>query len=169
MYRFKSNRKNQEQVAKQSPFALVQQYPGDFSITSISHQHKMCKTMVDNINFHVHALPSAQVAQGRDHFENIHEGTFAPAQHISSSDHLHIFMSPGSQAQIVFTLVGEPPFTFTYQRSEALPRKGAKLGKVLETHTVSGVTSHEYSIYSALEGGSLSDSCGTISLINNLL
>ena len=51
----------------------------------------------------------------------------------------------------MFTLIGEPPFTFTYQRAELSPRKGAQ-GKVLETHTVSGVTTKEYSIFSALEG-----------------
>ena len=52
----------------------------------------------------------------------------------------------------MFTLVGEPPFTFTYQRAELSTRKGAPPGKVLETHTVSGVTTKEYSIFSALEG-----------------
>ena len=86
---------------------------------------------MDNIQFEVHALPSAQVAEGREIFEDIHEG---------------------SQAQIVFTLNSVPPFTFTYQRSEPPKIKGAKPGKVLETHTVSGVMSKEYSIYSALEG-----------------
>lgn len=109
----------------------MQQYPGEFSITSISHQQQMCKTAVDDIHFQIHALPSAKVAEGREYIEDIHEG---------------------SQAQIIFTLAGEPPFTFTYQRSELPSRKGAKSGKVLETHTVSGVMSHEYSIYSALEG-----------------
>ena len=48
--------------------------------------------------------------------------------------------------------MGEPPFTFTYQRSEPTPKKGGKPGRVLETHTVSRVASHEYSIFSALEG-----------------
>ena len=129
--RYKSNNKQHEQIAKQSPLALVQQHAGPFQITSISHQQQQCKTTVDNIKFDVHTLPSASVAQGRDFFEDIHEG---------------------SQAQIIFTLVGEPPFTFTYQRSEAPTKKGAKPGKVLETHTVSGVMTHEYSIYSALEG-----------------
>lgn len=57
----------------------------------------------------------------------------------------------GDQAEIVFTLIGEPPFTFTYQRSEISLKKGA-VGKVLETHTVSRVQSPEYSIFSALEG-----------------
>jgi len=55
----------------------------------------------------------------------------------------------------VFTLIGEPPFTFTYQRSEPSPKKGGKPGKVLETHTVSRVTTKEYSIYAALEGAFL--------------
>ena len=58
----------------------------------------------------------------------------------------------GDQAEIVFTLIGEPPFTFTYQRSEPSPKKGGKPGKVLETHTVSRINTHEYSVFSALEG-----------------
>lgn len=63
----------------------------------------------------------------------------------------------GDQAEIAFTLIGEPPFTFTYQRTELSPKKGAQ-GKVLETHTVSGVTANQYSIFSALEG-EVSDFC----------
>lgn len=58
----------------------------------------------------------------------------------------------GDQAEIVFTLIGEPPFTFTYQRAEPSPKKGGKPGKILETHTVSSITMHEYSVFSALEG-----------------
>lgn len=55
----------------------------------------------------------------------------------------------------MFTLLGEPPFTFTYQRSEPIPKKGGKPGRVLESHTVSRVYSNEYTIYSALEGNFL--------------
>lgn len=58
----------------------------------------------------------------------------------------------GDQAEIVFSLIGEPPFTFTYQRAEPSPKKGGKPGRVLETHTVSRVYTKEYSVYSALEG-----------------
>ena len=58
----------------------------------------------------------------------------------------------GDQAEIVFTLSGEPPFTFTYQRSELQTKKNNKPPKILETHTVTGVTTKEYSIYSSLEG-----------------
>ena len=57
----------------------------------------------------------------------------------------------GDQAEIVFTLIGEPPFTFTYQRAEISLKKGTA-GKVLETHTVSRVQTKAYSIFSALEG-----------------
>ena len=59
---------------------------------------------------------------------------------------------PGDQAEILFTLSGEPPFTFTYQRSELQTKKNNKPLKILETHTVTGVTTKEYSIYSSLEG-----------------
>ena len=46
---------------------------------------------------------------------------------------------------------GTPPFTFTYQRASLeTSSKGAP--RILETHTVSGVMGHEYSIFSALEG-----------------
>lgn len=64
------------------------------------------------------------------------------------------FGCTGDQARIVFTLIGEPPFTFTYQRSEFSSKKGNKPGKVLETHTVSRLMTHEYTISSALEGTS---------------
>ncbi|TBU54901.1 hypothetical protein BD310DRAFT_885314 [Dichomitus squalens] len=116
--------------AKLSPWSVAQHTPGEFAITSVAHQQRMCKTAVTDLRYTVHALPSAQVGHGKRIVQDIHEG---------------------DQAEIVFTLIGEPPFTFTYQRAELSPRKGAQ-GKVLETHTVSGVTTREYSIFSALEG-----------------
>ena len=113
-----------------SPWSVPQHAPGEFAITSVAHQQKMCKTAVTDLRYTVHALPAAQVGHGKRIVQDIHEG---------------------DQAEIVFTLIGEPPFTFTYQRAELSPRKGVQ-GKVLETHTVSGVTTKEYSIFSALEG-----------------
>ena len=94
----------------------------------------MCKSAVSDLRYTIHPLPSARVGQGKRIEQDIHEG---------------------DQAEIIFTLVGEPPFTFTYQRAELTPKKGQQR-KVLETHTVSGVTTREYSIFSALEG-----KCGT--------
>ncbi|KDQ63216.1 hypothetical protein JAAARDRAFT_119663 [Jaapia argillacea MUCL 33604] len=128
---YRVHSKSYSQEAKVSPFSIVQQQPGEFVVTSIAHQNQMCKTAVTDLRYAVHSLPSAQVGHGKRVFQDIHEG---------------------DQAEIVFTLVGEPPFTFTYQRAEPSTRKGGKPGRVLETHTVSGVTTNEYSIYSALEG-----------------
>ncbi|KAJ3511391.1 hypothetical protein NLJ89_g4128 [Agrocybe chaxingu] len=124
------NGKSYTQEAKTSPFSILQQQPGLFTVTSIAHQQKMCKAAVTDLRFNVHALPSAQVGHGKKIFQDIHEG---------------------DQAEITFTLIGEPPFTFTYQRTE-LPTKKGGPAKVLETHTVSRVQTNQYSIFSALEG-----------------
>ncbi|KAF5388595.1 hypothetical protein D9757_004684 [Collybiopsis confluens] len=126
---YRINGKTYTQDASVSPFSLLQQHPGEFTITSIAHQQKMCKASVTDLRFSVHALPSAQIGHGKRIFQDIHEG---------------------DQAEIVFTLMGEPPFTFTYQRSELATGRGPS--KVLETHTVSRIYSNEYSIFSALEG-----------------
>ncbi|PPQ78029.1 hypothetical protein CVT25_015574 [Psilocybe cyanescens] len=133
---YKMNGKSFTQAVKTSPFSILQQQPGLFTVSSIAHQQKMCKAAVADLRFTVHPLPSAQVGHGKKIFQDIHEG---------------IDFLPGDQAEIVFTLIGEPPFTFTYQRSELSPKKGVA-GKVLETHTVSRVQTNEYSIFSALEG-----------------
>ncbi len=130
---YKINSKSYTQEAKTSPFSLLQQQPGLFTITSIAHQQKMCRAAVTDLRFNVHSLPSAQVGHGKRIIQDIHEG---------------------DQAEIVFTLIGEPPFTFTYQRAE-LPTKKGVTPKVLETHTVSRIQRHDYSIFSALEGLSI--------------
>ncbi|KAJ8084484.1 hypothetical protein PM082_003254 [Marasmius tenuissimus] len=127
---YRINGKPYTQEAKTSPFALLQQQPGEVVVTSIAHQQKMCKASITDLRFNVHPLPSAQVGHGKRIYQDIHEG---------------------DQAEIVFTLKGEPPFTFTYQRAELSSRSG-KQGKVLETHTASRIFSNEYSIFSALEG-----------------
>nr|GAT58990.1 predicted protein [Mycena chlorophos] len=124
------NGKVYSEEAKTSPFSLIQQQPGEFTVTSIRHQQK-CKTGVTDLHTTVYPLPSAQVGHGKRIYQDIHEG---------------------DQAEIVFTLIGEPPFSFTYQRAEVSPKKGGKPGKVLETHTVSRIWQKEYSIFSALEG-----------------
>jgi nucleoporin POM152 len=147
--RYRVNGKAYTQEAKQSPFAFSQQQPGEFKITSIAQQQKMCKSVVADLSYAVHPLPTAQVGQGNRIFQDIHEGEHAS---ITAESSLLILISSGDQAEIKFTLIGEPPFTFTYQRSELRPRKGGSPGKVLETHTVSGITTTEYSIFSALEG-----------------
>lgn len=49
----------------------------------------------------------------------------------------------GDQAEIIFDLIGEPPFSFTYTRSEA-----GRPSKVLETH-VSGLFPPNRCMFSA--------------------
>ncbi|TFK77394.1 hypothetical protein BDN72DRAFT_830551 [Pluteus cervinus] len=128
---YQINGKSYTQEAKVSPFSLLQQQAGEFVVTSIAHQQKKCQAAVTDLHFTIHSLPSAQVGHGKRIYQDIHEG---------------------DQAEIVFTLIGEPPFTFTYQRSEPSPKRGGKPGKVLETHTVSRISTNEYSIFSAQEG-----------------
>lgn len=103
---------------------------------------------MSDVRFSVHSLPSASVARGSNIYQDIHEGKVFGT---TITKH-YLTRGTGDQAEVVFSLIGTPPFTFTYQRSEPPSKKGGKLGKVLETHTVSGVTSNEYSIFTALEG-----------------
>ncbi|KIY73469.1 hypothetical protein CYLTODRAFT_485323 [Cylindrobasidium torrendii FP15055 ss-10] len=126
---YKLNGRNHHQEAKTSPFSLTQQQPGVLSITSIAHQQKKCQAAVSSLHYNIHALPSAKVGAGQRIYQDIHEG---------------------DQAEIVFELDGEPPFTFTYQRSESVAKSGRQ-GKVLETHTAKTMD-RTYSVFSALEG-----------------
>ncbi|KAF8600877.1 hypothetical protein BDV93DRAFT_496344 [Ceratobasidium sp. AG-I] len=122
-------------VAKSSTsrFSRVAAQPGLFAVESIAHQQNYCKTAVRDVEMKIHQLPTARVSDGYRVIENIREG---------------------DQAEIVFKLTGEPPFTFTYQRTELVdPKKRSKTPpKVVETHTVSNVFRNEHSIFSAAEG-----------------
>jgi nucleoporin POM152 len=71
---YRVNGKAYTQEAKQSPFAISQQQPGEFKITSIAQQQKMCKSVVADLSYVVHPLPTAQVGQGNRIFQDIHEG-----------------------------------------------------------------------------------------------
>ncbi|CAE6355656.1 unnamed protein product [Rhizoctonia solani] len=116
-----------------SRFGRVAAQPGIFRVESIAHQQNYCKTAVRDVEMKIHQLPTARVSDGNRIIEDIREG---------------------DQAEIVFKLTGEPPFTFTYQRTELVdPKKRSKTPpKVVETHTVSNVFKNEHSIFSAAEG-----------------
>ena len=66
------------QEVQTSPFSIVQKQPGEFVITSIAHQHKMCRTAVTDLKYTVHPLPSAQVGHGKRIVQDIHEGARKP-------------------------------------------------------------------------------------------
>ena len=74
---YRINGKLYNQEAKVSPFAIKQEQPGEFAITSIAHQQKMCRTAVTDLRYAVHPLPSAQVGNGKRIIQDIHEGTRA--------------------------------------------------------------------------------------------
>ncbi|EJU02661.1 hypothetical protein DACRYDRAFT_115687 [Dacryopinax primogenitus] len=123
------NGRESRPTSKTAKFSRLAEKPGIFTVTSISHQNNLCVTNVDNVKAIIYDLPSAAVAPGRSAVESIREG---------------------DQAQIEFSFTGEPPFTFTYQRSE-ISKKG-KNAKVLETHTITGHKEKTYRFSSALEG-----------------
>ena len=127
--RYRINGRTHTEVAKTSPFALLQQAAGEFAVTSIAHQQQKCKAAVTDLRYRVHALPSAEVGHGGMYYDDIREG---------------------EQAEIVFTFIGEPPFTFTYQRAEL--GRGGKPGRVLETHTASKIMNYEFRTTSNQEG-----------------
>ncbi|KAG8857714.1 hypothetical protein FRB91_010951 [Serendipita sp. 411] len=128
-YRF--NDKVQKTIQKTPKYTTVANAPGEFSVVSIAHQQAQCQTTISDVRLTVHDIPSARVHHGTRFEESIREG---------------------EQAEIVFTLIGEPPFTFTYQRTELAQYARGRKPKVLETHTVAGITSKEHSIFSSAEG-----------------
>lgn len=73
-HRYRINGKSYTQEAKKSPFSLVQQQSGEFTITSVSQQQKLCKATVTDLRFNVHPLPAAQVGHGKRIYQDIHEG-----------------------------------------------------------------------------------------------
>jgi len=72
--RYRINGKTYTQETQQSPFAVAQQHPGEFTIMSIAHQQRMCKSTVADLRYTVHPLPSAQVGHGKRIYQDIHEG-----------------------------------------------------------------------------------------------
>ncbi|KAG9019121.1 hypothetical protein FRB90_006189 [Tulasnella sp. 427] len=126
------NGKVREATSSFSKFSRVAVHEGTFKVLTIAHQRNMCQTQLENLEMTVHPIPSAKVSHGNAVEDNIREG---------------------DQASISFELLGTPPFTFTYQRTELMTsEKRGKPLQVLETHTVSGVTSNTYTISSSQEG-----------------
>jgi nucleoporin POM152 len=72
---YRINGKSHTQEARVSPFSIIQQQPGEFAVTSIAHQQKMCKTAVTDLRYTVHPLPAAQVGHGKRIIQDIHEGS----------------------------------------------------------------------------------------------
>ncbi|GAA6052405.1 hypothetical protein JCM3770_000226 [Rhodotorula araucariae] len=103
--------------------------PGTFRIVSVGHGEDQCRSNQVDIVKHVHPIPSARVHTGDSYVVDIREG---------------------EQTEIVFSFTGTPPFAFTYSRRA--PQDRSKDRTVLETHTVTGIKEHQYSIFTAQEG-----------------
>ncbi|BGP38594.1 hypothetical protein JCM10450v2_002543 [Rhodotorula kratochvilovae] len=103
--------------------------PGTFKIVSVGHGEDQCRSNQVDIVKHVHPIPAARVHTGDSYVVDIREG---------------------EQTEIVFSFTGTPPFSFTYSRRA--PQDRSKDRTVLETHTVTGIKEHQYSIFTAQEG-----------------
>jgi nucleoporin POM152 len=73
-FSYRMNGKSRSETISTSPFGIRHQLPGEFAITSIAHQQKMCKAAVTDLRFTVHPLPAAQVAHGKGIYQDLHEG-----------------------------------------------------------------------------------------------
>jgi nucleoporin POM152 len=98
-------------TSKKPIFRRLAERPGEFVITGLADSSSACRFSTE-LHKTVHALPSVKMSQGRESVVDIHEG---------------------GEAEIVLDFAGEPPFEFTYTRSETL--RGGKKGRVLETKT----------------------------------
>ncbi|KAH8930739.1 hypothetical protein BT69DRAFT_1966 [Atractiella rhizophila] len=122
------NKKTRHINVKTPKFTRVAEAAGTFQILSVSHRGE-CESGNVNIWKEIHDIPTVKVSEGKNWIEDIQEG---------------------DQTQIVFTFTGEPPFSFTYNRMAPQDRSRDKT--ILESHTVSGIDSHTYSIYTSQEG-----------------
>ena len=113
-------------------FSRVAEKPGKLEIRSIAHQHNKCQNVVEGqsgMKKTIHPLPTVFVRGGTHYIEDLREG---------------------NQAEIVFTLQGQPPFSFSIQRTQAVDR--VQLPTVLESHTVTDIQQSSYSLFTAEEG-----------------
>ena len=83
---YRINGKSYTQDAKVSPFSIIQHQSGEFTVTSIAHQQKMCKAAITNLQMTIHPLPSAQVGHGKRIYQDIHEGSSVLGTDYSTSD-----------------------------------------------------------------------------------
>ncbi|WFD34790.1 hypothetical protein MCUN1_001634 [Malassezia cuniculi] len=116
-------------TARTPEFSRIAERPGVLVVHSAAHQLNQCRSERGPTESVIHALPSAHVSGGRHVVESLHQG---------------------DAAEIVFRLTGDPPFAFTYQRTEAVDTHSTP--RVLETHTVEGITESTYTIRTSEEG-----------------
>lgn len=73
-YRYSFNKRRHSVSLDEPYFQRLADEAGEFSIISLAHQSKLCKTAVSDIQYSIRELPSARVSQGRRVVESISEG-----------------------------------------------------------------------------------------------
>ncbi|CAD6984323.1 unnamed protein product [Tilletia controversa] len=112
MVEYEFNGKKLKASSKEATFVRIADRPGKLVVQRVAHQRNKCQQDVSGLVKTIHQLPTVRVREGKHYIENLREG---------------------NQAEIVFTLTGVPPFSFTYQRTETSDDHAHP--KVLETHT----------------------------------
>lgn len=125
-YEFQNSRK--KATVTGPVFSRVAEKPGQFRLLTLGDSASRCKVSIDGQEKTIYDIPSVRVSDGKTIVESIHEG---------------------DQAEIIFHLFGEPPFALTYTRSE---RDARGRMKVMETHSVSGITEDTYRVFSSVSG-----------------
>ncbi|KAL4401256.1 nuclear pore transmembrane ring protein [Malassezia pachydermatis] len=123
------NGKMSQLTSRQAEFTRMADRPGVLEVLGAVHESNACRHTTEPLTCKIHALPSAHVSAGAHTIESLRQG---------------------GQAEIAFHLSGEPPFAFTYQRTE--PVDLHMRPKVLETHTVDQWYDREYRIPTTQEG-----------------
>ncbi|CAG8594582.1 6627_t:CDS:10 [Paraglomus occultum] len=126
-YTYNGEKKN---VVSNTPdYTFGADRPGNVTITSVCHLNEQCCGHPKGMSEVIYDLPTAIISSGKETISDIREG---------------------EKDEIVIEFIGNPPFRFTYTRSEILPK--GKPGRVLETQTVTNVRGHKHSLFVSQEG-----------------
>ncbi|KAI8060399.1 uncharacterized protein B0P05DRAFT_557984 [Gilbertella persicaria] len=128
------NGKNEIAKTSTSKLTMIADQPGNITVVSVGDKRNKCRSFPKQLSKQIHPIPSSIISGGKDIIENIHEG---------------------DMVQAIVDFVGTPPFDFEWRRSRLIwDNKNNRhyKGEVLESHIVTGVQEHRYSINTSVEG-----------------
>ncbi|KAI7868786.1 hypothetical protein BDF14DRAFT_1790894 [Spinellus fusiger] len=131
---YEFDRRSEEIRSATSKLSMLADKAGNLTIISVGDKRNQCRSFPKEMTKIVHEIPTSLVSGGKDIIENIREG---------------------DMVQAVVDLVGTPPFSFVWQRSEVVwdtKRKRHFKGKVLESHSVQDIEEYQYLINTSTEG-----------------
>lgn len=118
-----------QRASADSIFSRVASLPGTLQLVSLNDMSACGVNLEEEAPITIHPLPSVSIISSERSVQHINEG---------------------DQAELIFTFSGTPPFSFTYARSELVGKPARE--KVVETHSVSKIDGHQYSIYTSMQG-----------------